>query len=255
MANRPISQFRIDSLYGGFTTAASTSRDKVRLDGTLGNSFSVLCMVQCSTDGQGTGISATAVGGNVHFSVTEASAASANSSVIAGATMQLGAATANDPKGVIKGLLTVTSNLATNITVTVNGVDYHTTAAGATALTGAAQIANLINGVGGSNKKVPHYHAVSGYTSKLTVLIEPEDDLGTGITVTSTAAAATAAWSMLNLQGVINISLDKLSTVTPKYIGLSVSSYTGATSLVTAYLIRNPSGNPCFAGRVIDLTT
>jgi hypothetical protein len=251
MAKRMSEMVRIEPLLSGFTTAAATSVQKINISPNA-YKISVLCHVNCGTNS--TGASATAAN-YVQFSVIEATAASANGSAITGATMTLGAATAYQARGVYSALLRVSSVLTTAMAVTINGISYQATAAGAggEGEAAAAMLASAINGKA-TSRALPHYVAVNSYGATGNILIEPSDDKAGGLTIETTGGTG-LNFSMISLQGMIDISADKFSTNTPKYIGVLISTAAGTTNVVNAFLVRQPTGSPSFPGRVISLTT
>jgi len=247
----PSEKIRITPLQVLFSTAAATSlNEKTRYNGQ--GDFSVLVGVR-SAASLATGFTATAAM-NWDFSVIEATAATANGSVITGATITLGAATAFVARGGVNSLLKITTDCATTAGITINGITYHGTAVGATASNGGNQVARAINGYG-TSVKLPHYTALSNYTAKDLVLITADDDMGTGLTVEATAASGIQNF-MVSLQGCIDIQGSKLSTNNPKYIGVVSSALTGETTSVRyAQLISYPSAIPAMPGVKVSCTT
>jgi hypothetical protein len=155
----------------------------------------------------------------------------------------------------IAGFLTVTSNISSAVSVTINGISYQTTAVGATAGSGAIKLASAINGRGTSNP-LPHYQAIAGHMGATDGIgLEPIDSYATGLVIETTAAGAGIIPVARLLQGVIEISPDKLSTNTPKYIGVNISTHAMTTAVSYAFLVRRPISSPTFPGRVINLTT
>ena len=234
-----------------FSTAAATSLfGKTQVDG-MGD-FSVLCQVRCASVSTGHTASAAM---NWDFVVTEATAATANGSAITGATLTLGAATVCEVKGAVNAILKVTSNISSAVQVTINGIVYRTTAAGATASNGAKKLASAING-NATSPGLLHYKAVAEVNNTGIVHITPSDDMGTGLTYVTTAAAATMVPYMTHLQGCIDIAQSKLSTNYPKFIGVNCTPLTGsATSIMAANLISWPSAAPSMPGKHVNLST
>lgn len=249
---RPLESIRIDPLFANFSTAAATADGKVLLNG--GQDFSVMCYTRFGAT-VSSGVSAS-VANYVQFSVTEGTAASANGSVISGATVTLGAATVVQCRGIHTAMLLVTSNLTTATKITINGIDYQTTQTGVgTSGEGVAEkLASAING-NATSDKLPHYRAAANYGATGQILIEPDDDMGTGLTLIATAAGSTIVPYMIKGFGCIDVAGSKLSTNTPKYIGVQVSTYAGVTAVNAAFLVRRPSAAPCFPGRVVSITT
>ena len=246
----PSERVRITPLLAKFATAASTSLMAKTLYNGQGD-FSVKCSILSST--VATGQTATAAM-NYDFSVMESTAATAAASVITGATMTLGAATAFTMRGGVNCILKVGTALATTAHVVINGIAYTGTAVGATAMNGGEKLARAINGQGTSNK-LPHYSALSNFTAKDHVMITADDDMGTGLTVSCTAGSGVQVF-MSHLQGVIDIQGSKLSTNSPKYIGVLCTPLTAdATSIITAEMISYPTGKPGMPGVKVSCTT
>ena len=251
MSKYPSEQVRITPLFVNFTTAVATAQEaKTRYAG-QGN-FSILCGVRVAAT-LATGYSATAAM-KVDFAVSESTAATVAGSVITGATMTLGAATAFVMRGGVNCILVVTTDCATTAGVTLNGVRYIGTAVGATANAGAIQIARAINGYG-SSIKLPHYRAIPTYTAKDLVLITADDDMGTGITAVCTAGSGVQVF-MSHLQGVIDIQGSKLSTNSPKYIGVNIATTSAETTSVRyAQMISHPTAGGGTPGVKVKCTT
>lgn len=248
----PSEKIRIVPLLGKSATVGGTSLfGKTRHNG---GDFSVRCFISGGTAGA-TEVTATAAA-NWDFSVLEASAATAAGSVITGATMTLGAATALTLRGAAALVCKVASNLATTVNLTLNGISYHISTAGATADNGAVALARMINGGGTgatAKPKLPHYTAVANFSSANLMLVTPDDDQGTGITAVATSGGVQIFVS--HLQGVINVKGAKLSTVSPKYIGVGCTSLTGIdTSIICADLITFPTVGPAFPGVRVHTT-
>lgn len=245
----PIDKVRVTPLYADFSTAAGTSLiGKTKY---MGGDFAVVCGIRGSTV-SATGQSAT-VACNYDFSVMESTAATAAGSVITGATMTLGAATAMVLRGAVSMFAQVATDLATTAGLTLNGISYKSTSAGATALNGAKTLAKYINGERGGNK-LPHYTAIADCSSAGLLYITGDDDLGTGITCESTSGGPQIFIG--DLQGCITVNAGKLSTNTPKYIGVGCTSLTGAdTAIRYALLVKYPSGGPGTPGVRVNCTT
>lgn len=249
----PSEKIRITPLLGVCATVGGTSlRGKTIHNG---GDFSVRCFVSGGTAGA-TEVTATAAA-NWDFSVIEATAATAAGSVIAGATMTLGAATALTLRGAAALVCKVASNLATTVNLTLNGLTYHISTAGATAKHGASALAEAINGkcTGATAvQKLPHYTAIKDFSTANLMLITPDDDQGTGITAVSVTGGVQIFVN--HLQGVIDVKGAKLSTNTPKYIGVACTALTGIdTSIIVADLITFPTAKPAFPGVKVSCTT
>lgn len=252
MSGYPSEKIRVTPLLVDFSTAAATALiGKTRYNG-QGN-FSVLCGVLGGTIS--TGQTATAAN-KYDFSIVESTAATAAGSVITGATMTLGAATALTLRGAVNLVCKVASNLATTVSLTLNGISYHVSTAGATADSGAVAIARMINGQATgatAQPKLPHYTAVADFASAALVLITADDDMGTGITAVATSGGIQIFQN--HLQGVIDIQESKLSTNSPKYIGVACTTHAGDTCVRYAQMISYPTGRPGMPGSKVSCTT
>lgn len=255
--NRVYEGIRMEPLLLSFGTAANTAINKINVSGNADFSVVVGCHAAASAITNATLadlFSATAVAA-VEFSITEATAASANGSVITGATLTLGAATAGVLRGAVCGIITVASDIATTVSVSVNGISYQTTALGATAASGAGLLARAINGLG-TSVPLPHYRAITAFLGATdAVSLEPTDDMGTGLTIISSAAGSGYRPFPRFLQGVIDVAGHRLSTNTPKYIGVNVSTHAMTTAVEYAFLVRRPKSKPAFVGSLMDVTT
>ncbi len=196
----------------------------------------------------------------VQFTVREATAATHVGSAITGATLTLGAATAGTIRGAYDVFVAVASALNTSVGIKINGYEYHNTALHAGAGTAAAiELANHINGLStlAGTKKLPHYKAhistvgvFAGTTGMLYIC--PDDDQATGLTIEMSAVTDTVVPYMKRLQGVISVNGHALSTNTPKFINVSISTYAGDTSHFYSFLLRDGNRTP---GAVTDLNT
>lgn len=238
-------------------TVASTSA-KVKLSAGGGGDFSIICQAGfVSTDGLSAAstiatLSATAAANCISFSVVECTAASAAGSAISGATLTLGPATVAVSRGGVISMLQVTSGLGTADTITINGIAYHL---GDTAASGelvATALAAQINASGTANtsKPLPHYEAIANDLGTGLISIRPIDEYATGLTIQTSAAAATAVAYPGLAQGCINVKAARLSTNTPKYIGV-VCSTSGGPVARAVHLVRT-AGN--FPGAVVTVT-
>lgn len=253
MSQYPSEKIRITPLAVSLATAGATALNAKTLYNGQGN-FSVLCGVRAAAT-TATGWTATAAM-NWDFTVTESSAATVNATAITGAALSLGATAAFTMKGGVNCILKVTTDCATTAGVTINGIRYIGTAVGEgdVASSGSMKISRAINGHG-TSAKLPHYTALANYTAKDLVLITADDDMGTGLTVTCTAGSGIQVF-MNHLQGVIDVQGSKLSTVTPKYIGVNIVELTGAnTSVAYAQMISYPTGKPGMPGVKVSCTT
>lgn len=249
----PADKIRITPLMVDFSTAAATAlKGKTRFNGQ--QDFSVLCGVLGSTVAS-TGQTGTAAV-KYDFSITESTAATVAGSVITGATMTLGAATALTVRGAPYLICKVASNLATTVSLTLNGISYHISTAGATAKNGAVALAEAINGgcTGATAQpKLPHYTAIGNFSTADLMLVTADDDQGTGITAVATSGGVQIFQN--DLQGVINIQAAQLSSNTPKYIGVACTTQAGTTCVRYAQMISFPTGKPGLPGQRVDVTT
>lgn len=257
----PLDNIRIDPLHMGQATAVATSQ-KIRIDKGGGGDFSVLIQAGfVATGGLDAAstiadLSATDAGNAVAFSVVEATAASAAGSAITGATLSLGPATVAVVRGCALGMLQVTSDLTTADTLTINGIGYHTatTGPGRDGENVATELAAVLNGETTRSPKMLHYEAIANDMGTGLISLRPDDDLGTGLTIVTTAAAATIVAYPGYAQGKINVQVSKLSTNTPKYIGVVCGESSGVV-VKTVSLVRYPSGKDAFPGAVVNCTT
>lgn len=257
----PLDKIRIDILHLGQATVASTSQ-KIRVDRGGGGDFTILCQAGfVSTDGMSAAstiaeLSATDAGNAIAFSVVEATAASAAGSAITGATLSLGPSTVAVTRGCVMGILEVTSDLTTADTLTINGIAYHTatTGPGRDGENVATELADIINGGTTRSPKLPHYEAIANDLATGLVTLRPDDDLGTGLTIVTTAAGATIVAYPCYSQGKINIQGSKLSTNTPKYIGVICGESSGVV-VRSVSMVRFPTGGDAFPGAVVNVTT
>lgn len=248
----PSEKVRITPLMVNFSTAAATALiGKTRLRGH--GDVSVICGVLAGTIS--TARTATAAC-KYDFTVVESTAATAAGSAISGATMTLGAATALTLRGAVNMVCKVASNLATTVNLTINGLTYHISTAGATAKNGAVALAEAINGecTGATAvQKLPHYMAVADFATADLMLITADDDMGTGITAVATSGGVQIFQN--DLQGVIDIQASKFSTNSPKYIGVACTTQAGATCVRYAQLLSRPSAGPAMPGKKVSCTT
>jgi hypothetical protein len=255
----PLDNIRIDPLHLGQATVASTSQ-KIRFDKGGGGDFSILVQAGfVSTDGLSAAstiadLSATDAGNAIEFTVVEATAASAAGSAISGATLTLGPATVAVVRGGALSMLQMTSAFTTAMSVTINGLSYGVATAYADAANLAAALASAINGNSNSYPKLPHYEAIANDIASAIVSLRPDDDLGTGLTIVTTAAAATMVAYPGYAQGKINVQGSKLSTNTPKYIGVICGESSGVVVRAVS-MVRYPSGKDAFPGAVVNCTT
>lgn len=245
----PTEKVRIVPILSDFTTAGASSLDaKARYIGQ--GDVDVIINVRAAAT-LATGITAT-VAHNWDFSVIESTAATAAGSVVSNAVLQLGAATAHTARGLVNCVLKVATNAATSVGITLNGVRYIGTAAGATGGNYGVKLASAING-NATSPKLSHYSAFPNYGDKDQVLITADDDMATGLEVVSTSGGI--APMMCQLQGIIHVPAGLLSTNSPKYIGLAATYLTGeTTSIKTAYMVSYPSNRGITPGR-LTITT
>ena len=222
-----------------------------------GGDFSIRAAVHfASTVGEavstGADLSATDAGNGVEFTVVEATAATAAGSAITGATLTLGCATVCQVRGGVISGIEVTSNLTTAVSITINGRSFHTstTGPGRDGENVATELAAVING-SGTWDPLPHYTAVANGLATGLVTLEPNDEYATGLSIITTAAASTYRPMLGLCQGVINIQGSKLSTNTPKYIGVICGESTAAVGKAVFF----ERGNGRFPGAIVNVTT
>lgn len=238
-------------------TAAGTSV-KVKH---MGGDFSILCGVKGAATvigavGEGAEYSCTKTDNVVSFAVVEATSSTSTGTAISGATLSLGPATALTIRGGCIGFLEISSELTTSVNVTINGRDFHTanTGTGRDVADVATECAHIINGLATgatAPDKLPHYEVLPNAQSSGVLTISPDDDLATGITMSASAAGV---WRPLIgiCQGCINVQGSKLSTNTPKYIGVTVTETTAAALGKSIHLCR---AHGAFTGAVVNCTT
>lgn len=236
-------------------TAAGTSM-KIKH---VGGDFSILCGAKYAATVVGTlgntaaDYSASKADNVVSFTVVEATSSTSAGSAISGATLDLGCATANTIRGGVIGIVEITSALTTSVDITINNRNFHIGTTGADGTVVATIAANVINGLSTgatAADKLPHYEVLPNAQASALLTISPDDDLGTGLTISASAAGI---WRPLGgmVQGCINVQGSKLSTVTPKYIGVIVSETTAAVSK-SVHMCRF---NGAFPGAVVNCTT
>lgn len=244
-----------------FQDTVAVTSEKVRVDRGGGGDFSILCQAEMHTTAAPTlagttaaDQSATKAANVVSFAVYESTAASHAGSAITNATMSLGPSTAYVVRGGVISVLEVTSSLTTVMTMTINGKDYvsNTTGPGRDGTSVATEVAAILNGRS-TWERIPHYEAIANDLSSGLVSLRPDDDLATGLTMSASAAAAVRMLPGI-VQGCINIQMSKLSTNTPKYIGVSILETTGVVAKAVS-LCRFPTGGGAFPGAVVNLTT
>lgn len=242
-------EYQVVSLLDLYNTAAATSRHKVKVAG--GEKIALLCEMGGNSAVGATFISAAATG-VCNFQLLEATAASAAGSAVSGATLSLGVSTANvvgSGAGVAVGVIQVTSDLTTAHVFTVCGSTFHTTLAGPgrNGEDVAATVAYYINNHATLSRFV---EAVANNGGTGIVELWPKPAC-TGITMETGDASAVMGYR--KCQGVINIDVSKLSTTSPKYVGVSLSTHAGATAIRSVKLIRKGINAPAFTGKVTDV--
>ncbi len=241
--------YQVISLLDCFTTAAATSRHKVKVAG--GEKIALLCEMGGNTAVGTTFISAAATG-VCQFQLLEATAASAAGSAISGATLSLGCATANvvgSGAGCAVGVLQVTSSLTTAHVFTICGSTFHTTVAGPgrDGEDVAATVAYYINNHATLSRLVEAVNGNAG-TGIIEIWAKPAC---TALTMETGDASGVMGYR--KCQGVLNVDVSKLSTNSPKYIGVAVSTHAGATAIRSAKIIKRGTHSPGFTGKVVDL--
>ncbi len=256
----PLDTIRIDPLQLNQATVAGTSA-KIRFDSGGGGDFSILCQAGfVATDGFSAAstiadLSATDAGNAISFAVVEATAASAAGSAITGATLTLGPSTVAVTRGCVMSIVEVTSDLTTAVTITINSRSYNlnTTGPGRDGENVATELAAVINGRT-TWEPLPHYEAIANDLATGLITLRPKDDLGTGLTIETSAAGSTIVAYPSFCQGKINVQVSKLSTNTPKYIGVTCGESSGVVVRAVS-MVRFPSGNDAFPGAVVNCTT
>lgn len=231
----------------------------------FGGDFSILCGAQFAATGAiglpgstAADYSASKTDNVAVFTVVEATASTAAGSAISGATLSLGPATVNVIRGAAIGLFEITSGLTTTVSITINGKDYHTatTGPGRDGTAVATEVQTVLNGgATGATKvdKIPHYEALANAQSSGVITLSPDDDMATGLTISASAAGLYRPLGGI-CQGCINIQGSKLSTNTPKYIGVVIAETTGVVAK-SVHLARFPSAGGAFPGAVVNVTT
>ena len=240
-------KIRVEPLITCFDTVATVGPRKVKW--TPENHMTVVCGLGGSS--AGTAITCTAIS-LAQYAIYEATASSHAGSAITGATLSLGAATAYKPRSAVWMSLTMTSNVTTAMKLHINGFEYYCTVSGvgSSGEAVAGQIASAINGKG-TFTKLPHYSAVANWGSSGIVLIQSDDGQGTGLTLATAGATDFKPYCVFT--GAIDIKPGMLSTNTPKYIGISLTTCAGTTSVRWAEAITMPSGRPAFGGKTVGV--
>lgn len=232
----------VTNLTKTFSTAASTASNKVEVK--AGEKVAFLCQYGGAT-APGAWVSATVVN-MAHFSVLESTGCTDNGSAVSGATLALGASTANQLYGVNIGVIQVTSALTTAAAVTVCGESIHTTAVGADGETVAAQLSGIINAHSVLSRKVNAFANAGGATGIVT--LTPKMGC-TGISLLTADASYVVGHK--NCIGCIELDVTGLSTNYPKYVGVSLSTVGGATAIRSVDLVKFPAYKPSFAGKSV----
>jgi hypothetical protein len=238
-------KIRIEPLIHCFDTVATVGPRKVKW--TAENHMTIACGLGGST--AGTALSCTAVN-LAQFAVYESTASSHAGSAISGATLSLGAATAYKPRSAAWMSITMTSAVTTSVKLHINGFEYYCTVSGvgSSGENVAGQIASAINGAG-TFEKLPHYSAVANWGTTGVVLIQCDDGMGTGLTLATAGATDFKPYAVFT--GAIDLKPGLLSTNTPKYIGISLTTCAGATAIRWADAVFMPSGRPAFGGKTV----
>lgn len=243
MSERIFEKIRVTPLLRTFTTAAASAIHKVKwtdedrmlfvcsIGGASAASSGVLSSVVCDTT----------------FTLLEATAATANGSAITGATMVIGTSTAHQVRSAVGLLIRNTSGLTTVQTLEINGVSILTTATDASGELTSTRVAAAINKAG-----IPHIVAYPNYTDTGLTAVFPSDGLGTGISATSTGGDYQLMFTQV--VGAIELNPETLSTNTPKFIGISLTTINGATCIRTVDVLRIPRTRPAFAGKTVATT-
>lgn len=242
-------EYQVISLLDCFSTKAATSRHKVKVAG--GEKIALLCELGGSSAIGATFVSGAATG-ICNFQVLEATAASAAGSAVSGATLSLGVSTANvigSGAGVAIGIIQVTSDLTTGHVFTVCGSTFHTatTGPGRNGEDVATEVAAVINAHSTLSRFVEAVPNLSG-TGIIELWPKPAC---TGISMETGDASAVMGYR--KCQGIINLDVSKLSTTSPKYIGVSLSTYNCATAIRSVKLIKKGINAPAFTGKVVNV--
>lgn len=246
MSKKIYEQIRVEPMFAHSNTAAATSHRKIKWSpGDYRKLF--VCKMQ-GAPVTGTALSAT-VAQVSEFKLTEATASTHAGTVITGATLSLGAATAYKPRGADAMYLVVTSVIGSAASFIINGQGFHcgTVDAATTGEGCASALAVAING-GGTQEKLKHYSAVGNWTNTGIVLIYPDDGLGTGLTCT-VANATDFKTRPFSYTGCIELKAESLSTNTPKWIGVTISTQTNASCEQVVDCITFPNYTPAWSGQ------
>lgn len=195
------------------------------------------------------------------FSLYESTAATHAGSAVAGATVTLGAATAGTLRGLYDAFIVLTSDVTTSVNLKLNNIDYHVVTTYADGSVAAPGFASAVNGRTTDVKmpKLPHYkaHAATGSVNFAgttgVVYIAPDDDQATGLTIEMSAVSDTYVPRMNKLQGKIDVNAHALSTNTPKFLSVRLSTYNGSTGAFYAFLVRDAGA--ATPGRLVTVNT
>ncbi len=240
---RTFDKINVTPLLRTFTTAAATAIHKVKW--TDEDRMLFVCS-QGGATAASSALSATLINATT-FTLLEATAATANGSAISGAAIVIGPTTAHQVVSAQGLLIRNTSSLTTAQTLEINGISINTTATDASGELTSTRVAAKINAAG-----IPHVTAYANYTDTGLTAVFPSDGLGTGISATSTGGDY-QLW-VTNSVGAIELNPQSLSTNTPKFIGVTLSTIGGATVVRSVDVIRMPRQNPGFAGKTTVTT-
>ncbi len=256
---KPYEAIRIEPLNVSWGTGLNVGRNMgataqggvVDVSKGVPNHFTVLVGAQVGATASYAGAGETGTAARyVEFSLYEATAATHAGSAVAGATLTLGAATAGTLRGLYDAFYVVASDATTSVNVNINGIDYHLVATQADGSVAAPAWASVFNGQTTDLKmpKIPHYkaHAATGAANFAgtsgVVYIAPDDDEATGLTIQMSAVTDTCVPRMHRLQGKIDVNAHALSTNTPKFLSVGLSTYAGSTGAFYAFLVRDAGG-------------
>jgi len=236
----------ITNLISVFTTAAASALHKVKVE--AGEKCALLCQYGGSTGSTDSFVSA-AVVNSATFTLLESTGASLAGSAVSGATLSLGAATARKVRNCNIGIIQVTTDLTTATGLDICGVNIHTsvTGPGRDGEQVSAELASIINANTTLNRKVEAYANLQ--TTGIVTLL-PKSGC-TGISLISCGASYVVGFR--KAIGMIEFEANQLSTNSPKYVGVALTTVNGNAAARSVDLIKFPSYAPSFAGKVVKL--
>lgn len=271
---KPHEMIRIEPIFVNWGTGLNLGRQMgatsqggaINISKGVGEYFTVLVGAQLGATASFAGANETCSAAKfVEFSVYESTNATHAGSAITGATLTLGGTAAGVMKGLYDAFYVITSDLTTSVNSKINGIDYHLGTTSADGSVVAPNFASVVNGMGGSAAtvtnippKLPHYtaHSLTGAANFAgttgVVYIAGDDDQGTGLSISMSAAGDTVVPRINKLQGKICINAHALSTNTPKWLSVGISTYAGSTGAFYAFLLRDSGPTP---GALVTLNT